>query len=77
MVVPDQRGYNLSQKPTLVKNYALGELVGDVAAADAKKLVHDLFSNPVHSRETLQRFQLQNADDEHSKNCATYSLPFN
>jgi pimeloyl-ACP methyl ester carboxylesterase len=31
VVVPDQRGYNLSDKPDRVRDYAIGELAGDVA----------------------------------------------
>ncbi|MCE7067012.1 alpha/beta fold hydrolase [Dyadobacter sp. CY326] len=31
VVVPDQRGYNLSKKPVLIKDYALNHLVGDIA----------------------------------------------
>lgn len=32
VIVPDQRGYNLSSKPSGVASYALGELVSDVIA---------------------------------------------
>jgi pimeloyl-ACP methyl ester carboxylesterase len=32
VIVPDQRGYNLSSKPRLVKDYDLRNLVGDVVA---------------------------------------------
>ena len=32
VIVPDQRGYNLSSKPSGVKSYALAELVSDVIA---------------------------------------------
>ena len=32
VIVPDQRGYNLSSKPSGVKSYALSELVSDVIA---------------------------------------------
>jgi len=32
VIVPDQRGYNLSSKPGGVKSYAMSELVGDVIA---------------------------------------------
>ena len=30
VVVPDQRGYNVSSKPTKVSDYAIGNLVADV-----------------------------------------------
>lgn len=32
VIVPDQRGYNLSSKPSGIKSYALSELVSDVIA---------------------------------------------
>jgi epoxide hydrolase 4 len=32
VIVPDQRGYNLSSKPTAIGSYALSELVSDVIA---------------------------------------------
>lgn len=32
VIVPDQRGYNLSSKPSGVKSYALAELVADIIA---------------------------------------------
>ena len=32
VIVPDQRGYNLSKKPGLTKHYAIGHLVTDITA---------------------------------------------
>lgn len=32
VIVPDQRGYNLSSKPSGVKSYAITELVSDIIA---------------------------------------------
>ncbi|WP_031526493.1 alpha/beta fold hydrolase [Dyadobacter crusticola] len=32
VIVPDQRGYNLSKKPIAIKDYALNNLVADIAA---------------------------------------------
>ena len=43
VVVPDLRGYNLSEKPPGVENYHIDTLVGDVAA-----LVHDLGHERAH-----------------------------
>ncbi|CAG5067437.1 Epoxide hydrolase A [Dyadobacter sp. CECT 9623] len=42
VIVPDQRGYNLSKKPVLVKDYGLTYLAGDIAA-----LITSLTSRPV------------------------------
>ena len=43
VILPDQRGYNLSSKPESVKDYALTHLVGDIAA-----LITMFSSDPVY-----------------------------
>ena len=42
VIVPDQRGYNLSPKPAQIKNYGLPYLAGDIAA-----LITSLTTEPV------------------------------
>src|SRR6267378_8118915 len=43
VIVPDQRGYNLSSKPAGIASYALSELVSDVIAIAGQLDIRDEF----------------------------------